>query len=201
VADKYVVMGAKKMFSLTRTKLRLAEESETVEARPAPLPLVKLFAQVELNTVAECRQHWQKMKADVDYRDDGSVATTVLQLCDLIECVKYKFEPKEYMPLFGAEGFKEMETECRLAKEPLNILLMTAEGLQNSVYFGENPPLKVRHYSRVISGIAPLLHHLYSSDYFSNGIKLRNIFVCHGSRTLLGNAVEYALKVYLTDMS
>ena len=39
--DKYVKEGAKKILSLTRTKIRLAKEAGTVECRPAPLPLVK----------------------------------------------------------------------------------------------------------------------------------------------------------------
>jgi len=185
--DRYVVLGTKKLFSLTRTKLRLAEEADTVETRPSPLPLPKLFAGVELNTVPDSRAYWQALKDKVDYTDDLSVASTTLELCDIIECVKYRFELPEYMPLIN---------EIPSGK-PLTILLLTPDGSPGALYIGEDPPPGVMHYSRVISGIAPLLHHLYRSPYLSEGTRLRNVEVRYGGRNLLGNAVNHALTAFL----
>jgi hypothetical protein len=195
--DKYVVKGVKKLFCLARTKMRLAEEAGTVEARPAPLPLVMLLAGKELMTVSDCKTHWQMLKGGIDYSDDATVAVAVLQLCDIIECVKHRFEPAEYMPLFGAEEFKRLEAECKAAKAPMTILLMATEAVSCSVFIGEGPPQGVRHYSRGVPGIAPSLHHVYASAHFSDGKKLKNVAFRHGGRTLLGNAVEVALGRYL----
>jgi hypothetical protein len=190
--DKYAVKGVKKLFSLARTKMRLAEEADTEETLPRPLPLVKLFAGVELSTLVECKAHWQMLKGAVDYGDGRSAASTTLQLCDIIEGVKYRFEPKEYMPLLGAGEFARLEDGCRRSNAPLHILIMTSEPAPDAVYLGEDPPPGVSHFSRVISGIAPLLHLIYASPYFSDDTRLRNIEVARGSETLLGRAVEQA---------
>ncbi|MFH1056063.1 MAG: hypothetical protein V1744_08230 [Candidatus Altiarchaeota archaeon] len=196
--DKYVKDGVKKLFSLTRTKIRLAEEAETFEVKPAPLPVVKLFSNQEVVNVAECKVLWQELKEGMDYDNDMNVASTVLQLCDIIECVKHRFEHPDYMPLLTEEELSMLEGECRKNDRSLNVLLMTTEPL-SGVYFGEDPPEGVRHYSRVISGIAPFLRFAYNSNYLSEDVKLRNMRVHYGTRTLLGNAVNFALKV-LSDL-
>jgi hypothetical protein len=194
--DKYAVRGLKKLFSLCATKIRLAREAGTVEVRPAPLPLVKLYGGVELNTVDECWEYRGRFKDGVDYSDAHSVASAALQLADIIEGVKYAYEPLEYMPLIDEEGLKSIEEDCSKTDKPLTILLLTHESCEHSVFIGDNPPPKVRHYSRVISGVAPLLHHLLRSQYFSDGVRLRNVRVHYGGGTLLGAALYHALTFF-----
>jgi len=191
--DKYAAKGAKKLFSLSRTKIRLAKEAETIETRPVPLPIVRLFSGVELRTVEECEAHTGRLKEEVDYDDDGSVATTVVQLCDIIEGVKYRFEPPEYMPLMGEEDLALLEKECAASGLPLAILIMSDDVRGPSVFFGEEPPAGARHYSRVISGIAPLLRYLYESKHFSEGKRLRNVTVQYAGKTLLANAAAASI--------
>jgi len=36
--DRFAINGVKKIFSLARTKIRLAEEADTVYVKPKPLP-------------------------------------------------------------------------------------------------------------------------------------------------------------------
>jgi hypothetical protein len=192
--DKYAARGVKKLFSLARTKMRLADEAGTEETRPRPLPLVKIFAGAELSTLAECKSHWQMLKDGVDLGDGRSAASATLQLCDIIEGVKYLFEPEEYMPLARAEEFERLRAQCMRQNLPMHVLLMSSEAAPCSVYLGEEPPPGALHFSRVISGIAPLLRLIYASPHFSDGIRPRNITVVHGSATLLGRAVEQALR-------
>jgi hypothetical protein len=193
VAEKYVTDGVKKLFGLTRTKLRLAKEAHTLEAIPSPMPLVKLFCGLDVSSLAECKAHLKRLRDGVDYSDDLNMAMTVIQLCDIIECVKHRFEHPDYMPLFHREEFAILLAECYDAKAPLGILLMVQEVMPHSVYVGEDPPPGVRHYSRVVSGVAPLLHHLYDSAYFHEGVRLRNVKIAYAGRNILGNAVNFAL--------
>lgn len=187
--DRYSARGLKKLYSLTRIKLRLAREAETAESRPAPLPLVKLFSGVEVNTVEDCFAHRERLMS-------AGSSFAALQLCDIIEGVKYRFEPAENMPLMSSEQFSVLEDGCRNARQPLCILLMAPnEGLYpHSVFIGEDPPAGCPHFSRFVSGTAPLLHRLYASDYFRDGPTLRNVSVSFGCRSLLGNAVYSALR-------
>jgi hypothetical protein len=195
--DKYAIKGLKKLFSLTKTKLRLASESQTAETQPHPLPIVKLFSCLEANTVADCAEHWQRLKDNVDYCDDTVMAYATVQLCDIIEAVKYRFEPVKYMPLMREDEMDKFMADCENRNEPLRILLMTSEGAPSSIYFGEDAPAGSRHYSRVVSAIAPFLRCAYKSPHLSDGLKLKNIEVRYGRRTLLADAAGHAMETLI----
>ena len=192
--DVYARKGLKKLFSLTRTKLRLADESGTVDARPAPLFLANLFCGRQLRTVAECKTHWQRLKDDIDFDDGAESAKTTLQLCEIIESVKYGFESADDMPQISDEELARIEAACKAEGAPLRILLMTSEAPPRSLYFGEDPPAGARTYSRVVSGIAPFLRFAYRSPYLSDGLRLRNIEVSKGRMTLISGAAAHALE-------
>ncbi len=143
--DRYAVKGFKKLSGLCRTKIRLAEEAGTVNTRPSPLPLPRLYSGVELKTVEECRKYAEELRNSTDFDDSLSVAYATLELCDIIEGVKYDFEPPEYMPL----------TDEVPSGKPATILLMAdaAERPEDStpVFIGRNPPEGVRQYSNLFN--------------------------------------------------
>jgi len=99
--DRYVRDGAKKLFSLTKTKIRLAEEAGTAECRPHPLPLVKRLSGEDISTVEEAKQYRETLLKNTPFDDEKSVASSVLQCMDLIEGVKYLYEPHECMSNIG----------------------------------------------------------------------------------------------------
>jgi hypothetical protein len=194
----YARKGQKKLFSLTCTKLRLACESGTTKAIPAPVPLVKLFSGKVLRTTVECKIHWQRLKDEVDYEDDLITAHTTLQLCDIIESVKYGFETAVDMPQITDKELADIEVGCKLKSLPLRILLMTTETAPDSIYFGEDPPPGARQYSRVVSGIAPFLRYAFKSPHLHDGLNLKNVEVAYGGRSLIADAVNDALSTLIT---
>jgi len=117
--EKYILKGAKKLFSLTRTKIRLVEESGTIDTKPGPLPLVKLLSGKEITTVAQAKEYRDELLKDTDFSDSKSTASSVLQLMDIIEGVKYKFEPPECRSNLSTERFREIEIQARENSIPL----------------------------------------------------------------------------------
>jgi len=83
--NKLMKKGAKKLFSLTRTKIRLAKENNTINTKPQPLPLIKLLVNIEINSVDKCDEYMNKLKNNTDFDNPKSVAFSILQLMDIIE--------------------------------------------------------------------------------------------------------------------
>jgi hypothetical protein len=195
--DKYAIAGTKKLLSLVRTKIRLAEEAGTVECRPDPLPIVKLLSGREINTVAEAKDYRDELAQRADYSGDLSVASTVLQCMDLIEGVKYKYELREYMSNIDEANFRFIEKEARRKAAAVNLLLMTKavpEGI--NVFVGEDPPAGTIFLSGVPTSIASFLAYAYTSDYFSENVRLKNLVSCIGHKTLIIDAIHYSLGIY-----
>lgn len=195
--DKYVIAGTKKIFSLVRIKIQLAEEAETTECRPAPLPLIKRLCGVEIRTVSMAKGYREQLVENTDYCSEKSVASAVISCMDIIEGVKYRYEPQEYMSNIDAVKFRYIESESKRNSLPLNLLIMTGNApLGINVYVGENPPQNTIFLSGVPTSIATLLSYAFSSDWFSDGLKLKNIVSCLGHRTLIASAIHHSLGVY-----
>jgi len=195
--DKYVISGTKKLFSLTRTKIRLAEEADTFECRPDPLPLVKRLSSVNISTVREAKAYRDELLKNTSFSDEKSVALAVLQCMDMIEGVKYKYEPPRYTSNIDACGLKDIEERAKEKGISVNILLMTqtaSEGI--NLFIGENPPTGTLFLSGVPTSIAAFLEFAFGSPYFSDGCNLRHIRSIIGHRTLIINAIHHSLGVY-----
>ncbi|RLI92732.1 MAG: hypothetical protein DRO95_01535 [Candidatus Altiarchaeales archaeon] len=198
--DKYVVRGVKKLFSLTRTKIRLAKDSNTILTRPNPLPIIEFLSDEKIGTVDKCEEYREKLKKSLDFSNQMSVAITVFELLDIIEGVKYKFEPEEYLTLIKFDELKRIEREAIKNSLRLNLLLLSEDILDGiNLYIGNNPPEDAIHLGRVVSNIAFLLNFLFHSDYFYNNGKngkFTNFAVSQGHKTLIGNAVYFSLGVF-----
>lgn len=192
--DKYIIKGTKKLFSLARTKIRLAEGSETIDCKPKPLPLVKLLSGMEINTVADAKRYREDLLKNIDFSNSESVASTVLQLMDMIEGVKYKFEPNEFLANIDEKKLRNIENEARKKSLPVNLLLMTRkapEGL--NIFIGYKQPEGTIFLSAVPTTLSYLLNFAFNSDYFSQNLKLKNIRSFLGHRTLILNAIHFSL--------
>jgi len=186
--DKYVIKGAKKLFSLARTKCRLANEAKTVETRPAPLPLVKKFAGREIKTVSEASDYVQELRGQFDPSDEKWLAEAILQLMEIIEAVKYKFEPPELCVLVDEKKLKEVIEEAAKKTEPINILILD-EKMRDSlnIYVGEDPPKDALHLGRVPTTLVYLVRAVLS------GKKPEKLKVHLGHKTLIADAIYYAV--------
>ncbi len=193
--EKHVIRGAKKIFSLTRTKIRLAEEAQTIDTKPIPLPLVKMLSGKEINNVNRAKEYREELLRHTDFSDPGALARAVLQLMDIIEGVKYKFEPPEYCLNLSADEFMKIEAMARKNSMRVNLLLMTKDAPDRGVnlFIGENSPGNSIFLSRVPTSIAGVLNLAFKSDYLSDGLKLRNVTSVMGHRTLILNAIHFSL--------
>jgi hypothetical protein len=193
--DRFFIKGTKKLFSLTKTKIRLATEADTAETRPAPLPLVKRFTGKKVSTVKEAEDFVEEMKTAEDYSDNRRTAETVLMLIDIIEGVKYRFEPQEYCALLSLEDMRKLEDAAKEERQAVDILLLSekrGEGI--NLFIGEDPPPGVVHVGRLVSNLASFLDYALKSDHFSENGRLKNIRASAGRKTLLAAAVYSALK-------
>jgi hypothetical protein len=195
--DKYVISGAKKLFSLARTKIRLAEEADTIGCRPDPLPLVKRLSGISISTVWEAKAYRDELLKKTSFSDEKSVASAVLQCMDIIEGVKYKYEPPQYMSNIDARMLKDIEGRAKEKALPVNILLMTKtapEGID--LFIGEDLPVGAIFLSGVPTSIAVFLEYAFGSPYLSDGCNLKNIRCVIGHRSLIINAIHDSLGVY-----
>lgn len=199
--DKYTVQGVKKLLALTRTKIRLAEEAGTMHTKPRPLPLVEFFSKRKIETVADAKNHALELKDSADFSDERRIAETVFQLLDVIEGVKYGFEPKESCALVDDRKLNEVEVTAKQDSSSLNILLMTKnipDGI--NLFVGENPPVNAVHLGVVPSSLAFFLNFAFHSDYFFDGKNLKNINSVLGNRTLLLKAIHDSLGVFGVEL-
>ncbi len=193
--DRFSIKGAKKLFSLTRTKIRLAKEAGTVETRPAPLPLVERLTRKKVSTIQDAESFLEELRAMTDFSDALRCAETVLMLIDTIEGVKHRYEPKEYCALLSRTEMTALEKKAKEEKLKVNILLLTSErGEGLNLFIGEDPPQGVVHAGRLVSNLASFIEYALCSNYFSDGGKLMNIRVSSGGRNLLAAAVHAAIK-------
>ena len=195
--DKYVISGTKKLFSLTRTKIRMAEEADTIECRPDPLSLVRRLSGVNISTVGDAKAYRDELLKNTSFSDEKSVASSVLQCMDMIEGVKYKYEPPQYMSNIDARGLKDIEERAKEKELAVSILLMTQtppEGI--NLFIGETLPPGAIFLSGVPTSIATFLEFAFGSPYFSDGCNLRHIRSIIGHRTLIINAIHHSLGVY-----
>jgi hypothetical protein len=197
VMDRFAIKGVKKLFSLTRTKLRLAVEADTVDTRPRPLPLVKLLSGEGITTVREAMEYRDRLHSLVDYSNPGVVAKTVFELLDIIEGVKYGFEPPELCVLLGEKELKDVEEKAVRGSLPVNLLLLTDKSPPGvNLFVGENPPEDSLHLGRAPSTIAFFLDFAFNSNYLSEDLRLRNIQVYCGRKTLILHAIHFSLEEF-----
>lgn len=189
---KLMRKGLKKLFSLTKTKIRLAEEARTIELKPSPLPLIKFFSGKELRKVAEAKKFRDELSKKVNFENNREIAETTFQLLEIIEGVKYKFEPENCCFSLNEEKLKEFENE----KKELVILIMTKLSYPEkgiNLFFGENTPKGAIFISKVPSSIAPLLNYAFHSRYFFKDGKLQHITSVLGRKTILAKLIHFSL--------
>ena len=195
--NKFIIKGTKKLLGLTRTKIRLAKESKTIYTKPRPLALVKLLSKREIETVDEAEEYINNLKIDLDYDDSKNTAKTILELMDIIEGVKYKYEPPEYITNLDKDALKGIEQTAIKNSSSINILLMTRDALDGlNLFVGENPQKNAFFLSRVPTTLAFFLAFAFNSEYFSGKLKLKDINIILGHRTLITNAIYFAIKEF-----
>ncbi len=201
--DKYFVAGTKKIFSLVRTKIRLAVEADTLECRPHPLPLVKRLSGVDISSVEEAAAYREGLLKDTCFSDEKSIASAVFQCMDIVEGVKYRYEPPQYMSDIDEGMMQGIEKEAREKALPVNLLLMTQAAPDDGInlFIGENPPTGALFVSGVPTSLAPFIEYAFGSEYFSGNGRLKNIRSIAGHRTLIINAIHHSLGVYGADLS
>lgn len=190
--DKYVVRGIKKLRSLARTKIRLAEEAGTESTRPKPLPLVEFLSKREIKTVKGAGDY--RAELEIDYKNPKKAARTVLELMDIIEGVKYDYEPKELMMNLTPQELRKIESESSDNSVKVNLLIMS-EDLQegSNLFVGEKAPEGAVFLSGVPTSVAGFLDFAFYSKYFWDGRRLKNIKVVLGHQTLIVSAICFAL--------
>ncbi len=196
-SDRFFARGVKKLFSLAKTKIRLAREAYTVELRPSPAPLVKRLSGVKLATVDDAARRRDALRTATDFGSKASLAQTTVELMDLIECVKYRFEPEGFMPLMGPSGLRKVEERMAGGAEEVNVLVMD-EACRDGVnlYAGHEPPAGAFHVGRVPTTLTHYLAYALDSDVLSDGARLKNTNAFLGRKTLIGNAVCNAINHY-----
>ena len=210
--EKHAIAGAKKLLSLTKTKIRLAKEANTIDCKPAPLPLAKYLSGISIETIDSAAEYREKLLKEIDYSNDYSVASTVFQCMDIIEGVKHKFEPEEYCFNLSTEDLIKIEENSRKESIPLNILLMTTSVVpsltgmlrHNSInlYIGEkeNKPENAIYVSGVPTSLAEFILFALKSNHFSSNQRLKNIKCVLGRKTLINNAISSSLAAYGADL-
>ncbi|RLI95799.1 MAG: hypothetical protein DRO92_01020 [Candidatus Altiarchaeales archaeon] len=199
--NKLMKKGAKKLFSLTRTKIRLAKENNTINTKPQPLPLIKLLVNIEINNVDKCYEYMNKLKNNTDFDNPKSVAFSILQLMDIIEGVKYKYEPIEFSSNIDNDKFRILEEMAKKNHGEMDILIMTKGDIDINrnrlcIYIGLNPPENVIFLSAVPTSLAVLLNYIFNSDYFSDNLKLKRVNSILGQKTLINNAIHLSLGIF-----
>jgi hypothetical protein len=183
--------GAKKLFGLARTKIRLAEEADTVETKPKPLPLVRRLLGKEISSVGEAKELVEELRRTLDFSDRKAVASAVFALFDIIEGVKYRFEPPEYCTLIAKEKLGELVADAEEAEKKVDLLIMTEEPAAEGLFLGEDAPAGAAHLGRVVSNAALLLDVLFQRDGDARRLRVRG-----GRKTLIAEALIQALKEY-----
>lgn len=184
--------GLKKLFSLTKTKIRLAEEAKTIELKPSPLPLIKFFSGEEVRTVVEAKEFRERLTKKINFEKNREIAEITFQLLDIIEGVKYKFEPEDCCFSLSEEKLREFENE----NKELIILIMTKISYPErgiNLFFGENTPEGAIFISKVPSSIAPLLNFTFHSKHFFRNGKLYHITSILGRKTMLTTLIHFSL--------
>jgi hypothetical protein len=190
--DKYEIKGIKKLRSLTRTKIRLAEEAGTVRTISEPLPLVKFLSNREIRTIKEAKDYREELGSD--YNNAKKAAKDVLEMMDIIEGVKYGFEPKELMMNLSFEDLKKIERKASDDLEKVTLLMMGGNVQKGpTLFIGKNTPRGARFLSGVPTSVAGFLDFAFHSDYFWDGARLKNIRVIMGHQTLILDAICFAL--------
>lgn len=194
--------GAKKLFSLTRTKIRLAEEAGTVECRPHPLPLVKRISGIDVSTIEDAKAYREDLLKNTSFQDGSSLSSSVLQCMDIIEGVKYLYEPPKYVSNIDAARMRLIEDQAKEKELSVNLLLMSEAAPEGvNLYIGEKQPAGTIYLSGVPTSIASFLEYAFGSTYFSSGGRLRNVRCVLGHRTLIINAIYHALGEYGASLS
>jgi hypothetical protein len=158
---------------------------------------VKCLSGVNISTVAEAKAYREELRKNTSFSDEKSVASAVFQCMDIIEGVKYKYEPPQYVFNIDARGLKDIEERAKEKELSVNILLMTKtapEGID--LFIGEDTPAGTIFASGVPTSVASFIEYAFGSPYFSDGCSLRNIRCVLGHRSLINNAIHHSLGVY-----
>lgn len=197
--NKYVVDGVKKLFSLAKTKIRLARESDTIETKPRPLPLVKRFHNQSVSTITEAMEFTKGLKASMDYGNPMRVAETTLALMDVVEGVKHEFEPSKLCVLAGQKEIQQVKKAVDEG-EKINILVMDGRPRKGlNIYVGYDPPINSIHYGRPPTTLAHYLTQAFNSQTLSHKNILRETRVFRGRETLINTAIAYGIQFHCSD--
>jgi hypothetical protein len=201
--EKHAIAGTKKLLSLTKTKIRLAKEANTIDCKPSPIPLVKFLSGASIENIDSAAEYREKLLKEIDYSNDQLVASTVFQCMDLIEGVKHKYEPKEYCFNPTQEDLLDIEKKAKEENEKINLLIMSDKSLLGiNLYIGEkeNKPENAIYVSGVPTSLAEFVLFALKSEYFSSQGRLRNIKIVLGRKTLINNAISSSLAAYGADL-
>jgi len=175
----------KKLRSLTRIKIELAEDHGTEEVDVSPLPLVERYFGERIETVEDAWDFYEEYVVDMpDVRDVGEVARLVMACFDVIEGVKHEFEPPELVYL--SPDVSDVEGVV--------LEVMTDDPEPGVFYVGEPPEgVEVRHVGRVVSTLARFLPEAEEAGLLDvedlSGVEAR-----FGRFTLLSYATAVALR-------
>ncbi len=149
-SSKALKKGLKKLRSLTRIKIELAEDHGTEIVDISPLPLVRRYFDVDVSTIDDAWRFYEDYVVDIHKRIDDKVELSKLILAcfDVIEGVKHEFEPPELVYLSpDVSGVENVVLE-----------VMTDDPEPGVFYVGEPPEgVEVRHVGRVVSTLARFL--------------------------------------------
>ncbi|MBU0762013.1 MAG: hypothetical protein KKD39_03225 [Candidatus Altiarchaeota archaeon] len=194
--NKYFVWGVKKLFGLASTKIRLARESDTTYVQPKPLLLAELLSEKRIQTVDEAQERFTELKDTIDYGVESMMSSTVLELMDIIEGVKHRFEPPEFFPLVDDTVLGSIEKQVD-AGDILNILIMDETSNPGvNLYIGYDPPHDAIHFGRVPTNLSKYLFYAFKSDILSDNMRLKKTNVCIGRKTLINESIYFALIHY-----
>ncbi len=184
VRRRTLKQGLKKLRSLVRIKIELAEDHGTEEVDLRPLPIVKEYYGEEIRTVEEAREFYESELERMHRVELEEVPKVVFSAFDVIEGVKHEFEPEEFM----YQG-------CELDRlDGLKLDIMTDDARDGAAYVGE-PPEDVEEglwVGRVVSTISRLLPECAEAGLIKRCSDVKGFDVRVGRFTLLNYVTAVA---------
>ncbi|MBN2517663.1 MAG: hypothetical protein JXB14_02355 [Candidatus Altiarchaeota archaeon] len=193
--NKFVVRGLKKSLALTRIKIGLAKDfgTESIGFENRPLELSLLFSGRRVETIGQAVEQLSFLKGNLDLNNDQNIAETVIQLMEIIEGVKQEFEPRKE-PYWGYIDQKKAETLEQMKKRQAAVLLFSGPVPDSlNFYVGGRPPSGAIPLGESPSAVVFFAQYAFKSGLFSRGKRLDKTKSVLGHKTVLMDAVHFAL--------
>ena len=183
IKKSYLKKAVKKLFNLVKIKIKLARDSGTSEVSPSPLKLIEKFSGVEITTVDGAETYTEKLKNELVFENQENLARIIIELNEIIEGVKYRFEPAACMISGEFINFVN-ENENEIKKRFKKINLVFHEKLSLIIPDEKNGNDEIIFMSDVPSSVAPVLYY----------IDPEQIVFRSKSDSLLVNAIVFAMR-------